>query len=410
MTTEIRLAAVLAPLAVIGLLAQAVGWASAAAPDLARSSNQLGFDLHRSLRAQPGNLVFSPASVFVALVMPWSGARGATAAEMGRVLHLDGPPDSVLPAARGLLEGLESAGGGNTLRVANRLYAERSYTFERVYLDRMAALGAPTERVDFRGAFDAVRGVINAWVSQQTADKIKDLLPSGALTTDTRLVLVNAIYLLASWEHPFGAGATRPAPFHVGGTTARDVPTMHRVETFGYAELPGLKVLDLPYAGGALVMTVLLPAERAGLTELEGRIDATQLAGWTRALQPERVSVALPKFKVDPARPLALSQELKRLGMPLAFDRRRADFTGIAAPPDPDDRLVVSEVFHKAFVNVDEKGTEAAAATAVVMPRAAGMRMQPDPKTFVADHPFLFLIRDTRSGLVLFLGRVVDPA
>src|SRR5262245_40487716 len=226
-------------------------------PDLAGSSNQLGFDLHRSLRAQPGNLVFSPASIFVAMVMPWSGARGATAAEMTRVLHLRGTPDTVLPAAGALLKGLEAARGANTLRIANRLYAEKSYTFEQAYLDRMASFGAPTERVDFRRSFEAARGVINAWVAQQTADRIRDLIPPGALTVDTRLTLVNAIYLLAAWENPFSAGATRPAPFYAsGGAAARDVPTMHQVETFGYADLPGLKVLEMPYEGGALAMTV----------------------------------------------------------------------------------------------------------------------------------------------------------
>ena len=185
---------------------------------------------------------------------------------------------------------------------------------------------------------------------------------------------------------------------------------MHVVETMGYAEAPGLKVLDMPYAGGALRMTILLPDERGGLPALEERIDAAGLASWAAAARAQRVSVALPKFKIDPSQPIRLKDELTKLGMPLAFDRRRADFTGIAAPPHPDDRLLISEVFHKAFVSVDEKGTEAAAATAVMMMRATGMMQPQEPRPFVADHPFLFLIRDTRTGLVLFLGRVVDPA
>ena len=376
---------------------------------MASSSNQLGFDLHRSLRGQPGNFVFSPASIFVAMVMPWSGARAATATQMSRVLHLDGTPDTVLPAASAMIKGLEDARGNNTLRIANRLFAEKSYAFERAYLDRMAAFGAPAERVDFRRAPEPARSGINVWVAQQTADKIKDLLPPGSVTTDTRLALVNAIYLLAAWQIPFSESATKAEAFYVGGAAPRDVPTMHLVETFGYAELPGVKLLNLPYAGGALMMTVLLPAERTGLTALEERLDAAQLATWVGAAKAERVSVALPKFKIDPAQPIKLSDELTKLGMPLAFDRRRADFTGIAAPPSPDDRLLISEVFHKAFVSVDEKGTEAAAATAVVMMRAAGMMRQDEPKPFVVDHPFLFLIRDGRTGLVLFLGRVVDP-
>jgi serpin B len=401
--------------ALLTLLAAAVAAGSgpparAAAPAaLADGSNQLGFDLHRALRGQPGNFVFSPASIFLALVMPWSGARGATAAQMGKVLHVDGTPEAVLPAAGAMLKGLEEARGTNTLRIANRLFAEKSYTFVGAYLDSMARFGAPAQQVDFARSPDTARGTINAWVSQQTADRIKDLLPPGSVTKDTRLTLVNAIYLLAAWEHPFSEHATRPAPFYANGGAARDVPTMNTTETFGYAALPGVKVLNMPYAGGALAMTVLLPDERAGVAALEERVDAAQLAAWVGALKPERVAVALPKFKVDPAEPLALSQELSRLGMPLAFDPRRADFTGIAAPVKLEDRLLVNEVFHKAFVNVDEKGTEAAAATAVVMMRATSMRPVSEPKPFVADHPFLFLIRDTRSGLVLFLGRVADP-
>jgi serpin B len=406
MTTSVRLAAVFMLLA---LVVPPIARAAGNAPDLASRSNQLGFDLYGSLRGAPGNFVFSPASIFVALVMPWSGARGATAAEMSRVLHLDGTPDTVLPQAAALLKSLDEARSKNTLRVANRLFAEKSYTFDGAYLARMAAFGAPTENVDFVRAAEAARGHINAWVAQQTADRIRDLLPSGSVTRDTRLALVNAVYLLASWAHPFQEAATRPEAFHVGGGAPRDVPTMHLTENYAYAELPGLKVLNMPYEGGQLAMTILLPSERNGLAALEQRIDAGQLATWISALKPERVAVSLPRFRVDPAQPLALSEELSRLGMPLAFDRRRADFTGIAAPPRAEDRLVVSEVFHKAFVNVDEKGTEAAAATAVVMMRAAGMRPQ-EPKAFVADHPFLFLIRDTKSGLVLFLGRVVDPA
>jgi serpin B len=296
-----------------------------------------------------------------------------------------------------------------TLRVANRLFAEKSYALEAPYVARMSALGAPTEPVDFRRAPGAARVHINSWVAQQTADRIKDLLPAGAINDQTRLALVNAIYLLADWAEPFRKEATRPRPFHAPGKAPREVPTMGQVAHFKYGEAPGVQLLEMPYVGGDIAMTFVLPTEREGLGAIEGRLDAAQLAAWVGAMKGERVSVALPKFTVDPSQPLKLSDELTRLGMPLAFDTGRADFTGIAAPPDPADRLVISEVFHKAFVKVDEKGTEAAAATAVVMMRAGSAAMQP-PKQFVADHPFLFFIRDTRSGLVLFMGRVVDPA
>lgn len=381
------------------------------APDLAAGSNQLGFDLHRALRGQPGNLAFSPASIFVALVMPWSGARGATATEMGRVLHVDGGAEAALPAAAAMLGRLDdSSRTAYTLRAANRLFADKSLPIERAYLDRMAAFGAPAEPVDFRRAPEAARGRVNAWVEKETAERIKDLLPPGSVNRETRLALVNAIYLLAEWAQPFMAEATQPRPFYAGGTTARPVPTMRQLATFGYAEAPGLQVLEMPYKGGELAMTILLPAERTGLAALEGRIDAARMSGLVASLRKTRVSVLLPKFMVDPAQPLALAEELTRLGMPLAFDPARADFTGISAPRNPADRLYISQVFHKAFVRVDEKGTEAAAATAVLMARAGSAMPVEQPKEFVADHPFLFVIRDVRSGRILFLGRVVDPA
>jgi serpin B len=328
---------------------------------------------------------------------------------MARVLHISGPPEAVLTQAKALVDALDSAQRPQvTLRVANRLFAEKSYRLESAYVARMSALGAPTEPVDFVRAPDAARAHINSWVARQTADRIKDLLPPGSISGETRLALVNAIYLLAEWAEPFRQEATRPRPFYAPGKPPRDVPTMRNVEHFKYGEAPGVKLLEMPYVGGDIAMTFVLPAEREGLGAIEQKLDAAQLAAWVAAMQMERVSVLLPKFTVDPPQPLKLSDELVRLGMPLAFDRGRADFTGIAAPPDPADRLVISEVFHKAFVRVDEKGTEAAAASATVMMRAGSAPMQ--PREFVADHPFLFFIRDTRSGLLLFMGRVVDPA
>jgi len=202
--------------------------------------------------------------------------------------------------------------------------------------------------------------------------------------------------------------ATRPRPFHAPGGS-RDVPTMYQVETFGYAEAPGVQVLEMRYQGEELAMDILLPTAKDGLPALEQQVDAARLGTWLGALKPERLGVSLPKFTIDPPQAITLSDELKALGMVNAFERKLADFTGIAAPPDPADRLVISQVFHKAFVKVDEKGTEAAAATAIMMERAGGPPPA-KPKEFTADHPFLFVIRDLRSGLILFLGRLVDPA
>jgi serpin B len=296
-----------------------------------------------------------------------------------------------------------------TLRVANRLFPERSYALQKPFLDRMTSIGAPAEALDFQHAPGPARQRINTWVAQQTNDRIRDLLPPPAINAETRLVLVNALYLLADWLSPFTREATRPVPFF-GPGGERPVPTMHQVATFKFAAADGVKVLEMNYVGGDLAMTLVLPDAREGLPALEQSLDARRLEGWTAALTPQKVVVALPKFTIDPPSSLALADVLKGLGMRLAFDRDRADFTGIAAPPNPADRLVISNVFHKAFVKVDEKGTEAAAATAAVMQRAGAMPDPQRPQEFRADHPFLFLIRDLETGAILFLGRVTDPA
>jgi serpin B len=295
-----------------------------------------------------------------------------------------------------------------TFRIANRLFGERSYRFEPSYLEATkAAFGAALEPLDFRGAFEPARGVINGWVEAQTEKRILNLVPPGGLTADTRLVLVNAIYFLGDWAQPFTKEATRPAPFHLSSSAKTDVPTMHQTESFGWMRGEGFQALELPYREGAFSMLVLLPDAVDGLATLENELSAESLARIVGALARTRVALALPKFEVNPAASIPLSRLLQGLGMERAFDRERADFTGIANPPDPRERLFIGEAFHKAFVKTDEKGTEAAAATAVAMARASAIQGQPVP--FKADHPFLFLIRDRASGLVLFMGRVADP-
>jgi serpin B len=392
------------------MLVMATGWLPPTQAADPMGGTAFAVDLLHALRGTPGNLAISPASVSLALTLPWSGARGATAAEMARVLHLSGTPDSVLPGVADQLARLnDPKRTAYTLRVANRLFPERTYALQKAFLDRMASLGAPAEGLDFRRAPGPSRQRINTWVAEQTSDRIRDLLPPPAINAETRLVLVNAIYLLADWLSPFSRETTRFVPFFFP-TGDRPVPTMHQVGTFKFAAADGVKLLEMPYVGGALAMTIVLPDARDGLPALEQSLDARRLDTWIAALKPQKVAVVLPKFTIDPPSPLALADVLKGLGMKLAFDREQADFTGIAAPPSPADRLVISDVFHKAFVKVDEKGTEAAAATAVVMQRAGAMPDPQRPQEFRADHPFLFLIRDLKTGGVLFLGRVVDPA
>ena len=300
-----------------------------------------------------------------------------------------------------------------TIRVANRLFGDKAYTFEPSYLGHVkTAFGAPLEPVDFRTGAEDARAHINGWVAQQTQDRIKDLIPAGGVDKKTRLVLTNAIYFLGDWEAPFEKNATQPATFYTTKTDKKDVPTMHDLVTLRYAAVDRVKVLDLPYQTGALALTVVLPDAVDGLDAVEARLTPAAMDKWFGALALGPVKVSLPKFKIEPATSLALRPTLDAMGMPLAFEGDKADFTGIANPPNPLERLHVDEVFHKAFVKVDEKGTEAAAATAVEVAAApSAVAAKPPPAAeFKADHPFLFFLRDLRSGAILFMGRLSDPA
>lgn len=381
-----------------------------AAEATAMKGNDFAFDLYRELRARPGNLVLSPASVALALQLAWAGARGATADQMRQVLHLQGTPAEVMQAAGALGTRLQAPDQPLKFRIANRLFGESSYHFEQAYLDAArAAYGAPLEAVDFRHHGEAARVRINSWVEQQTERRIRDLIPRGALNADTRLALVNAIYFLGDWETPFAREATRNETFHPDTGDSRDVPTMHRHGAMRFAQRDGYKALELPYRGGQMSMLLLLPDQADGLAALEQSLTAAQYEATVQALQVQQVNLSLPRFEIDPAGALPLGASLRQLGMSLPFDPRQADFSGIANPPDPRDRLFLSEVFHKAFVKVDEKGTEAAAATAAIMVGAAAVMRPVQVMQFKADHPFLFFIRDNPSGTILFSGRVADP-
>ncbi|MCB1955067.1 MAG: serpin family protein [Rhodocyclaceae bacterium] len=376
---------------------------------LAKGSNAFAFDLYRQLRTQAGNLVLSPASISSALAMTWAGARGATASQMKAVLHLEGGADELLNASGRLTAMLEDERQPIRFRIANRLFGEKTFEFENTYLDRLrAAFGAPMELLDFRIGPELARRHINGWVEKQTEARIRDLLPAHAINGDTRLVLVNAIYFLGDWETPFEPARTRSAAFWKSTSEAIEVSTMNRVGSMSYARRDGISAVELPYQGGALSMLVVVPDAVDGLAALEASLDADSFDALIGALQPQQVWAAIPRFEIAPAESLSLADPLVALGMRDAFDREKADFTAMADPPGPDDRLSIDKVFHKAFVKVDEQGTEAAAATAVVMQRAGAAMVK--RIEFKADRPFLFVIRDRKSGLVLFMGRVADPS
>lgn len=376
---------------------------------LADASNRFGFDLYAHLDRR-GNVALSPASITLALVMTYGGARGETQAEMKKVLHLSAGPEQAMARAGRLSSALTAAGRPFTLHIANRLFGEKSYPFQAAYLDQTAKLfGAPLEPMDFLHGAEPSRKKINGWIAQKTAQRIQGLIPPGGVDRETRLVLVNAIYFLANWLQPFEKSSTFPAPFTLASGEKKTVPMMHQTAAVRCAAVDGVTLGELPYRGGDVSMLFAIPDRSDGLPGLEAKLTARLLDQWLKALTMRRASIAIPKLDIEPAGAMELSGPLKALGMVEPLDRNKANFTGIANPPDASDRLFIGNVFHKAFVKVDEKGTEAAAATALVAP--AGAAVSPErPFPIHADRPFLFVIRDRASGLVLFLGRVADPA
>jgi serpin B len=377
----------------------------------AKSCNAFATDLYARLSSdEPTNLFFSPYSVSVALAMTYAGAAGDTQAQMAKVLHLATPGAKVPPAGEvaksfgRLAKLLESRdkNSGYRLRVANRLWGQQGFHFMPTFLGLTKDnFGAELGLLDFRQA-DAARETINRWIAEQTDDKIQDLIAAGVLTDNTRLVLTNAIYFKARWTHEFEKADTTDAPFHTSATAEITVPTMHQSERLRYAAADEMQMLELPYgADHSLSMLILLPKKVDGLADLERRLTSDNLQKWSKDLKPRLVEVDLPRFKMTAQ--FSLSDTLKAMGMPLAFSGN-ADFSGMSTQK----RLLISAVIHKAFVDVNEEGTEAAAATAIAI---ADMAMPPtnDKVTFRADHPFAFLIRDRRAESILFLGRVNRP-
>ena len=288
------------------------------------------------------------------------------------------------------------------LEVANRLWGQQGTTFGADFLSLLKErYRAPLERIDFReGA--AARKRINDWVAEQTHERIKDIVAPPMPTADTRLALANAIYFKASWKEPFQERATRKAPFFELGGGEREVDTMRRTDHFGYAEDAAVQVVELPYRGNETSMVLIVPKQRAGLPAVEKALTNDRLKGWLRGIRHPKVELHLPKFRFT--QPLDLAEILKRMGMPSAFSAKTADFS----PMCREEPLFIGAVVHKAFVAVDEKGTEAAAAT-VVMMMAGSAPMPETPQLVRADRPFLFLIRHRKTGCVLFMGRVLTP-
>jgi serpin B len=373
---------------------------------VAKGGNEFATDLYARLRSdRTTNLLFSPYSISVAMAMTDAGAAGQTEAQIAKVLHFPVPEPRVHPAFSTLRELLvpNDRTSDFQLRIANRLWGQKDFHFQPAFLEvTKADYGADLGLIDFKQT-EAARKTINSWIEDQTDNKIQDLLAPGVLDTDTRLVLTNAIYFKARWTHEFGKGSTIDAPFHTSDSKQILVPTMHQTHRLRYGASDDLQVLELPYAqDGSLSMLFLLPKKIEGLTDLEERLTNENLQKWSAGLQPRLVKVHLPKFKMTSE--FNLGDVLESMGMSLAFSDK-ADFSRMGTQ----EQLFISAVIHKAFVDVNEEGTEAAAATAITMKRSAAFPSPEEPIEFRADHPFVFLIRDNRTQSILFLGRLVNP-
>jgi len=374
---------------------------------LVEGNSAFAFELYQALKGEEGNLFYSPYSISLALAMTYAGARNETAEQMADTLQFILEQERLHPAFNWLDVELASRGEGAEgqdgeefrLNIVNAIWGQKDYSFLSAFLDVLAEnYGAGLRILDFITETEASRLAINQWVSDQTEGRIEDLIPQGAIDALTRLVLTNAIYFNAAWEYPFDEDMTADGPFYLLDGGQVTVPMMKQTESFGYTEGEGYQAVELLYDGGELSMVVLLP-EAGQFEAFEEGLQAQQVCNIISGLQPTEVALTMPQFEFDSE--FSLKDTLAGMGMPIAFSSG-ADFSGMTGNPE----LFISDVVHKAFVAVDEAGTEAAAATAVIMKLTA----VPDPPVEVTlDRPFIFLIRDIETGTILFVGRVMNP-
>ncbi|MEI6211111.1 MAG: serpin family protein [bacterium] len=371
-------------------------------------SNNTAFacDLYAQLKSQEGNLFFSPYSISTALAMTYAGARGETAAQMAKTLRFTLPPADLHPAFAALSAQMHAVQqtGQVQLSIANSLWPHKSYPFLEDYLALVKKnYGTTITPVDFAKEESKAREQINQWVEEKTQKKITNLI-GAPLDAMTRLVLVNAVYFKGKWESPFEAANTKNAYFHRLTAKPVLVPMMTQTRNYRYGEDGRLKIVELPYSGKELSMLVLVPAKDMTLEDVEKVLSGDRILQWRERMTECQVQLFLPRFKSTWGTQ-SLKPGLLSLGMRDAIDPVKSDFSGMDGRPH---WLCVSDVLHKAFVDVNEEGTEAAAATAVLM-AFGSEEAPPPPKLFRADRPFLFLIQENRTGSILFLGRVTDP-
>jgi serpin B len=366
-------------------------------------NTSFALDLYARLKSTEGNIFFSPFSLSSALSMTYAGAREETADQMAEVMHFSLPQPQLHKTFSELSTDLNAPKEkGYELAVANRLWGQKGFSFLEDFLATTKKYyGAELAQVDFAKDTEGARKTINEWVEKQTKDKIKNLIPKGILNQFSRLVLTNAIYFKGKCADQFEKKLTKPAPFYVEKDKEIEATLMNRTGDYEYMENDSLQALELAYTGDELSMVVVLPKKKDGLAELESELTPKMIADCLGKLSGRKVSVFLPRFKTTST--FNLSEVLQAMGMKDAFDPNTADFSGMTGSKD----LCIGAVLHKAFVDVNEEGTEAAAATAVTMDLTAAMPTK--PVVFRADHPFLFLIRHKPSGSILFLGRILNP-
>jgi len=374
---------------------------------LVEGNSAFAFKLYLALKGEEGNLFYSPYSISLALAMTYAGARGETAQQVAATLQFLLDQERLHPAFNWLDAELASRGEGAAgkdgegfrLNIVNAIWGQKDYSFLSTFLDVLAEnYGAGLRILDFINETEQSRLAINKWVSKQTNKRIPDLIPQGAIDEWTRLVLTNAIYFNAAWAYPFDEEMTADGPFYLldGGQVI--VPMMRQTESFGYTEGEGYQAVELLYDGGELSMVIFLP-EAGKFEAFEEGLQSQQVSDVISGLQPTEVALTMPKFEFDSE--FSLKDTLAGMDMPIAFSSS-ADFSGMTGNPE----LFISDVVHKAFVAVDEAGTEAAAATAVIMPTSAAPEL---PVEVTIDRPFIFLIRDIETGAILFVGRVMNP-
>jgi serine protease inhibitor len=403
-TTPFPKCLMIAAIAVHGTLAQV----ARGALGIAEANNAFAVSLYHHLASEQGNLVVSPFSIDTALTMTYAGARGNTAVQMSQVLHYNNGDANIHAKYAAFLNQLNGVNEtGNQFLIANALWAQEGYPFLNPFQNLLREdYKTDLMQIDLAGwpnfnpaIAAAARKTINQWADNHTAGKIREVLPDYLPDRDTRLILVNAVYFKGLWARPFDKGKTREATFHVSQTNFVSVQMMHVDGRFRHFQDDNVEALQLPYVSNRLSMTIILPRKGHSLEEIEEEMTVSQIERWCRDGDPTNVVVSVPRFTETTG--FELKGPLKAMGMKDAFDPVLADFSGITAA----ESLYMEAAIHKAYLRVDETGTEAAATTAVVVVSSAELAV-----AFVADHPFLYVILDNRTGAILFIGKVLNPS